>query len=105
MLRGDRLRDLRLNKQYTHQELADLLDINIRQIARYESGETDPSSDVVSRIAVTFNVSTDYLLGFTDDPIPYALQERDLTAKEYSVVMAMRNGGTIEAIKVIVADE
>lgn len=103
MLRGDRLKSLRTRKGYTHAELAELLDVGTRQIARYESKETDPSSEIVTRIAAVFNVSSDYLLGLTDDPSP-ALKIDNLTHQERFVIAAMRRGDTVEAIKAIVGD-
>jgi len=101
MLRADRIRNLRLEKNYTHQQVADLLDIAVRMIARYEAGEVEPSGDVVSRMADTFGVSTDYLLGRTDDPTP-CYQVSELTPKEQAVLAALRRGEPLEAIRLIV---
>ncbi len=39
-------------------------------ITRYLSGERSPSGDVVVKVAKFFNVSTDYLLGNSDVPMP-----------------------------------
>lgn len=36
--------------------------------ARYESGVTKPSADVLVLICRTFNISADYLLGLSDIP-------------------------------------
>lgn len=103
MLQGDRVRTLRLGKKYTHQELADLLNMNVRQIARYESGETDATGDAIVRIAEVFQVSTDYLLGRTNDPNPqYGLS--DLTFAEHAVLDALRRSDHLAAIKAIVRD-
>jgi transcriptional regulator with XRE-family HTH domain len=103
MLRSDRLRSLRLKEQYTFEQLAELLDLSIRQIARYEAGEADPSGDVVSRMADVFKVSTDYLLGRTDDPKP-CYDSEGLTQRELDVLAALRRGEPLEAIRAIVAD-
>ncbi len=44
-------------------------------IARYETGEFCPSYRVLIKIADYFNVSTDYLLGRTDNPVLYVQVE------------------------------
>ena len=102
-MRGDRLRDLRLHYNYTHEELAEMLNLGVAQIWRYEAGKTDPSGAILSRIASVFNTSTDYLLGLTDDPDP-SLKVDNLTPLEKQVLSAMRRGEYIEAIKVIVSE-
>jgi transcriptional regulator with XRE-family HTH domain len=104
MLRGDRLKALRENKGYTHQQLAELLDLALPQIWRYEAGKTDPSGDIVARIARVFNVSADYLLGLTDEPTPPGALEDGLSPKERTVLSALRRGQNYEAIKMIVSD-
>lgn len=101
MLRGDRVRALRLDRGLTHEELAELLSINVRQIARYESNETDPSGEIVSRIASAFGVSADYLLGLTDNPFPHVGSE-DLSEQERRIIAALRGGDVVSAIKEIV---
>lgn len=104
MLRGDRLKVLRESKGYTHEELAELLDLGTTQIWRYENGKTDPSGDILSRIAQVLDVTADYLLGLTDDPHPN-LKIDNLTSQERKVLSAMRHGDYFEAIRVIVNHE
>lgn len=101
MIRGDRLRTLRLQNKYTHERLAELLNINIRMVTRYETDEVDPSGDVITRMADLFNVSTDYLLGRTDDPTPCG-HSNELTADEQAILAAVRRGDALGAIKIIV---
>src|SRR5262249_20117344 len=99
MLNSDRLRALRLENRYTHEGLAERLDVGIRMIARYESGQTDPTGDILARMADVFNVSTDYLLGRTDDPAP-CIQSGKLNPTEAKVIAALRRGEPLEAIRV-----
>lgn len=103
MLQGDRLRAARQQKKYTQEHLARLLDLGLRQIARYETGKNDPTGDVLRRMADLLEVSTDYLLGRTDDPIVPA-QSGDLTPQEREIIGALRRGEPFEAIKIIVRD-
>ncbi|MCC6894232.1 MAG: helix-turn-helix transcriptional regulator [Anaerolineae bacterium] len=104
MLHPERLRTLRLKNGFTYASLAKMLDMNMRQIVRYEAGEADPSSDVVTRMADTFNVSADYLLGRTDDPTPPA-HSADLTLHEQAILAALRRDDPLAAIRLIVQTE
>jgi transcriptional regulator with XRE-family HTH domain len=101
MLQADRLRSLRLKHNHTHASLAKALNLNMRQIVRYEAEEADPSSDVVTHMADVFNVSADYLLGRTDDPTPPA-HHADLTPAEQAILAALRRDDPLTAIKLIV---
>lgn len=103
MLRSERLRELRLKANFSQDHLANLLDLKLRQISRYESGENDPAADVISRMADVFNVSADYLLGRTDDPTPCS-QSGELTALEQEILAAFRRGDRLAAIRLIASD-
>jgi len=58
----ERLISLRRDKQLTQQEMADIIGVHVNQIRRYESGTTQPSLEVLKRIAVTLHVSIDSLV-------------------------------------------
>jgi transcriptional regulator with XRE-family HTH domain len=57
-----RLIQLRKQKGLSQQALADAVGLHVTQIKRYESGATQPSLDALKKIALTFGVSTDFLL-------------------------------------------
>jgi hypothetical protein len=50
------------------------------------------------------NVSTDYLLGLTEDPTPYEIAINTLNAKERAAISAWRAGNPMKAVKVIVGE-
>lgn len=100
-MRGNRLKQLRLELGYTQESLAEMLGIGNRQIWRYENGETEPDGETVAKIARILNVSADYLLGLTDDPTPSGMTSQ-LSAVERAVIAALRRGEKYEAIKTIV---
>ena len=58
----DRLIALRRDKQLTQQEMADVIGVHVNQIRRYEAGATQPSLEVLKKIAVTLHVSIDSLV-------------------------------------------
>ena len=66
-----RLRDLRDDHDKTQQEIADVLNMHRSVYRRYESGEREAPAWVVVKLAEYYHVSTDYLLGRTNDPTPY----------------------------------
>lgn len=66
----ERLVILRTNKGLSQYELAKVLSLSRGQISNYELGTRQPDYETLAKIADYFNVSTDYLLGRTDDPTP-----------------------------------
>lgn len=66
-----RLRDLRRENNLTGSQLAKILDVTHATVYRWESGEIIPSQDNLKKLASYFNVSSDYLLGLTDEREPY----------------------------------
>lgn len=103
MIAGSRLRELRKSKGLSRRELAEMLQIGEANIQRYENEEGDSTSEIVTKIARFFNVSTDYLLGLAEKPAPFA--GGDLTVQELAALSAWRRGDYREAIKVIVCDD
>jgi len=53
-------------KKLTQQQMADTIGIHVSQIKRYESGDTQPSLEVIRKIALALNISADVLL-FDED--------------------------------------
>lgn len=60
---GERLRQLRKQKNLTQKQLAALIGVKNSIISFYEVGERMPSPEMVVKLASALNVSTDYLLG------------------------------------------
>lgn len=57
-----RLREVRMERKYTQQKMADMLDIALNTYQKYEQAERSPSLDCLVRISDILDVSTDYLL-------------------------------------------
>ncbi|QPC48506.1 helix-turn-helix domain-containing protein [Mangrovibacillus cuniculi] len=70
---GDRLRELRQNKDLSIDELVIKLNstynttISKSMISRYENGQSDPKMENVRVIADYFKVSSDFLLGIEEN--------------------------------------
>lgn len=64
---GPRMAELRKKRNMTQAQLAVELKKSTSTIAMWETGHRDPDSDMIARIASLFNVSTDYLLGRSEN--------------------------------------
>ncbi len=66
-----RLKELRKARHLSQVRLA--IDLNMTQnnISRYETGAREAGYEALILFADYFNVSTDYLLGRTNNPAPY----------------------------------
>ena len=62
-----RLKELRTEKNLTQEEVAKEIGTSQTNIGRWEKGLNEPSSSFVVKLANFFEVSTDYLLGRSDD--------------------------------------
>ena len=62
----NRVKELRKEKGLTQQKLAKEVGISRSAIAMYETGECDPSSEMLKTLSIFFDVSTDYVLCLTD---------------------------------------
>lgn len=65
---AERLRELRTGKKVMAKTMAELLDLTPRNYRRYERGEVDPPTSKTVFLADYYGVSTDYLLGRSDNP-------------------------------------
>ncbi|MFP3722099.1 helix-turn-helix transcriptional regulator [Niallia circulans] len=65
---GIRIKELRLKKGLSQDELAERLGMNRVNISHYERGKiTNIPSDVLMKIAKVLNTNTDYILGLSDE--------------------------------------
>ena len=61
---GERIANLRKSKGISQEELADVLLTSRQAVSKWERGESDPDIGRLKDLAVYFNVSIDYLLGY-----------------------------------------
>jgi transcriptional regulator with XRE-family HTH domain len=59
---GDRIEHYREVRSLTRAQLADACKVDVRQVYRWECGDTKPSADNLTDLAVALNVSIDRLL-------------------------------------------
>ena len=63
-----RIRDLREDRDLTQKEIAKALSCSQQVYSNYELGQRDIPTDILIKLSVFYNVSTDYILGLTDNP-------------------------------------
>ena len=60
---GQRIKELRLEKNLTQKQLAEILNTTQRTISKYESESLDLNTDMIIKICKYFQVSADFILG------------------------------------------
>ena len=62
---ANRLKEARLNKGLSQQELANRSKVHYTNVGRYERGDASPSADILNRIANALEVNPDFLMNGT----------------------------------------
>lgn len=62
----------------TQAQIADKLGILQQTYYKYESGRNMPPASIIVRLANAYDVSTDYLLGRSDEPCPKRYDEEKI---------------------------
>lgn len=81
---GKKIKELREIKQITQEELAKYLGVAPQTVYKYEKEINEPDLKTTSKIAEYFNVTTDYLLGRTDNP--------DMLNEPIQIAASMKDG-------------
>lgn len=76
----------------SQRELAQRCNFSPNQIARYENGLSEPIAESLRTVSQQLHVSTDYLLGLTDEPQGFFVPS-DITPIEREVLDAFRRDG------------
>ena len=63
---GEKLRTLRLNRNLTQKQIADILNTTQQQYHLYESGKRKLPIDGLIILCNYYNISADYILGLSD---------------------------------------
>ena len=63
MTLGQKLKQLRFEKDLTQKELAERLHVSFQTVSKWENGENEPDIATLKELAELFNCSVDYLIG------------------------------------------
>lgn len=76
---GARIKKCRQENKFSQEDLANKLNMKRSNVANYESGRVVPPGNALLEMSNIFNVTTDYLLGSTNDPYSkVSLEDNDL---------------------------
>ena len=76
---GERIRNVRKNKNYSQKELEKMAMLSEKSVSKYERGENNVPVDNLSKIADALNVSMDYLAGRVKFSTDYKKYENKYT--------------------------
>ncbi|MCW1941717.1 helix-turn-helix domain-containing protein [Bacillus anthracis] len=74
----EKIKELRKNSKITQEQLGNAIGVSKMAISYFEKGKKSPGRESLEKIADYFGVTTDYLLGRSEDP--------ELNAEEDKVV-------------------
>lgn len=94
-----RLKELRESKHESQQKLAVVMNISQAMISRYELEQTYPDVPTLIALAEHFGVSVDYLLGISDDKLPYT--KSNLSEKEQEILFMFKRLNKVQKEKAI----
>lgn len=63
----NKIKQLRIAKGWTQDDLGNKLCVKRAAISKYETGKIPLTDDTIRKLSEIFNESTDYILGLTDD--------------------------------------
>ena len=72
------LKKLRVERKLSQQKLADNFGITQQAIFNYENGLSEPDIYMLKQFAAFFHTSVDYIIGYTDNSLPYGTKSSDL---------------------------
>lgn len=67
----ERIRNLRIDRNLTQSNIAEILNVKQNTYSQYEIGTLRYPIDVLIKLAMFYNTSIDYLVDITDNPNPY----------------------------------
>ena len=97
---GENLRTLRKRAGYTQKECAKVLGISTSAVGMYEQGRREPDQQLLLKMAKTFNVSLDRLLGTLDNEIELEEMIESVIDKLIAEYVLTHNGKKLSPIDV-----
>lgn len=92
MSTGQRIRDTRESKGIFQADLAKMANINKSVMSRIENGDRAVRDDELREIAKCLNVSADYLIGRSSEPMLTRADQRDIARNVEEMKQSLENG-------------
>lgn len=99
MAHYQRLRDLREDSDKTQQEIADYLGTSAQHYGKYESGKAEIPLERAVLLAKYYNVSLDYIAGFSSSRHPLDLDNLSSPAEILSDKITQLSDNEKQAVK------
>lgn len=74
---GKRLRALRDKSGLSQKFVAEKVGVKNNTLSGYESGNREPDSEILTKLADFYDVTTDYLHGRVSDPKGYSIEDNE----------------------------
>ncbi|MEG2246336.1 MAG: helix-turn-helix transcriptional regulator [Peptostreptococcaceae bacterium] len=74
---GTRIKNLRLERNLTQEQLANKLNLSKANISKYESNDIEPNLKTICQLSELFDVSFDYLFGNLKQEKPIAVSSNN----------------------------
>lgn len=82
---GDKLKELRKNKNMSQEELGELCGVAKNTISNWENNATQPPFDAIIKISKYFEVTTDYLFGLNQED-RHNIDKLRMILKEFGIM-------------------
>lgn len=88
----DRLKQVRIEKKLSREDLAGKIGVSYSAIAKYETGKREPDYDTLVKLSDFFNVTVDYLLGKSRNPNLTEKDEKDIAKRMAKIRKDLEEG-------------
>ena len=97
---SERLATIRKERNFTQATVVNLLNnkISVAQLSNYETGKREPDFLTLSYLSKLYHVSSDYLLGLSDEEVPQVREIADATGLSNYVISILCNIDTFSAV-------
>ena len=106
---NERVRFLRIKHGYTQQGVSEILGVRKSTYNMYESGERNISVEMLTKLAKLYNVSTDYIIGLTNNAgNSNSSVESHLSREAIKTIVMMNNSEdkrALAALNALLSDE
>lgn len=100
----ENLQKIMTERNVTAYKIAHDLDIAQSTIGKWKSGEQSPTLDKLAKLTKYFNVSADYLIGFSPNPQGDTSESENLSADlvEYARLMSQLPSDKLPLVKAVI---
>ena len=101
---GKRLRALRKEKGLKQIDIANVLDVSRTTYTQYETEKSEPDLATVTKLAEFFSVTTDYLLGKSNEPNPTVTPDSSVVKDAPLAFYGNTEGLNLDILKQIISE-